>query len=87
LDDSFPYRSEAAKSAHRGQVIVIANLLENTTWFLGCVPLWTASGAGSVARQIMGTTVIGGMTAASMLGIFSVPAIFYMVERISRAAR
>jgi HAE1 family hydrophobic/amphiphilic exporter-1 len=35
----------------------------------------------------MGTTVIGGMTAASMLGIFSVPAIFYMVERISRAAR
>ena len=35
-------------------------------FILGCVPLWTASGAGSVARQIMGTTVIGGMVAASV---------------------
>ena len=34
-------------------------------FILGCVPLWTATGAGSVARQIMGTTVIGGMLAAS----------------------
>jgi hydrophobic/amphiphilic exporter-1 (mainly G- bacteria), HAE1 family len=51
------------------------------------VPLWTASGAGSVARQIMGTTVIGGMTAASVLGIFTVPAIFYLVERWAAAGR
>src|SRR4029434_10954098 len=36
---------------------------------LGCVPLWTASGAGSVARQIMGTTVIGGMLAATLIAI------------------
>ncbi|HZD44994.1 MAG TPA: efflux RND transporter permease subunit, partial [Acidobacteriaceae bacterium] len=56
-------------------------------FILGCVPLWTASGAGSVARQIMGTTVIGGMMAASVLGIFTVPAIFYLVERWSAAAR
>jgi HAE1 family hydrophobic/amphiphilic exporter-1 len=56
-------------------------------FILGCVPLWTASGAGSVARQIMGTTVIGGMTAASVLGIFTVPAIFYLVERWSAAGR
>jgi HAE1 family hydrophobic/amphiphilic exporter-1 len=56
-------------------------------FILGCVPLWTATGAGSVARQIMGTTVIGGMTAASVLGIFTVPAIFYLVERWSAAAR
>jgi HAE1 family hydrophobic/amphiphilic exporter-1 len=54
-------------------------------FILGCVPLWTASGAGSVARQIMGTTVIGGMLAASVIGIFFVPAIFYMVERWSGA--
>jgi HAE1 family hydrophobic/amphiphilic exporter-1 len=56
-------------------------------FILGCVPLWTASGAGSVARQIMGTTVIGGMAAASVLGIFAVPAVFYLVERWSAAAR
>jgi HAE1 family hydrophobic/amphiphilic exporter-1 len=54
-------------------------------FILGCVPLWTASGAGSVARQIMGTTVIGGMLAASVIGIFFIPAIFYVVERVSGA--
>jgi hydrophobic/amphiphilic exporter-1 (mainly G- bacteria), HAE1 family len=52
-------------------------------FILGCVPLWTASGAGAVARQIMGTTVIGGMIAASAIGIFFVPGIFYMVEKWS----
>jgi HAE1 family hydrophobic/amphiphilic exporter-1 len=56
-------------------------------FILGCVPLWTATGAGAVARQIMGTTVIGGMAAASGIGIFLVPAIFYAVERFSGAAR
>ena len=56
-------------------------------FILGCVPLWTASGAGSVARQIMGTAVIGGMVAETFIGRFFVPAIFYVVERISGAAR
>ena len=56
-------------------------------FILGCVPLWTASGAGSVARQIMGTAVIGGMLAETFIGRFFVPAIFYVVERISGAAK
>ena len=42
-------------------------LMTSFAFILGCVPLWTASGAGSVARQIMGTTVIGGMVAASAI--------------------
>jgi HAE1 family hydrophobic/amphiphilic exporter-1 len=56
-------------------------------FILGCVPLWTATGAGSVARQIMGTTVIGGMMAASAFGIFFIPGIFYLVEKWSGAGR
>jgi HAE1 family hydrophobic/amphiphilic exporter-1 len=56
-------------------------------FILGCVPLWTASGAGSVARQIMGTAVIGGMLAETFIGRFFVPAIFYVVERFSGATR
>jgi len=56
-------------------------------FILGCVPLWTATGAGSVARQIMGTAVIGGMLAASVIGIFFVPAIFYLVEKWSGAGK
>jgi HAE1 family hydrophobic/amphiphilic exporter-1 len=62
-------------------------MMTSFAFILGCIPLWTASGAGSVARQIMGTTVIGGMMAASVLGIFTVPAIFYLVERWSAAGR
>ena len=61
-------------------------LMTSFAFILGCVPLWVASGAGSVARQIMGTTVIGGMAAASVIGILLVPAIFYLVERVSGAA-
>jgi hydrophobic/amphiphilic exporter-1 (mainly G- bacteria), HAE1 family len=49
------------------------------------VPLWVATGAGSVARQIIGTTVIGGMLAASAIAIFLVPAIFCLVEKWSGA--
>jgi HAE1 family hydrophobic/amphiphilic exporter-1 len=60
-------------------------LMTSFAFILGCVPLWIASGAGSVARQVMGTTVIGGMMAASAIGIFFVPAIYYLVEKLSSA--
>jgi len=60
-------------------------LMTSFAFILGCVPLWTASGAGSVARQVMGTTVIGGMAAASAIGIFFVPAIYCIVEKFSSA--
>jgi HAE1 family hydrophobic/amphiphilic exporter-1 len=62
-------------------------LMTSFAFILGCVPLWTASGAGSVARQIMGTAVIGGMLAASAIGIFFIPAIFYLVEKFSGAEK
>ena len=62
-------------------------LMTSFAFILGCVPLWTASGAGSVARQIMGTIVIGGMLLASSVDILIVPAIFYLVEKISGSSR
>jgi hydrophobic/amphiphilic exporter-1 (mainly G- bacteria), HAE1 family len=62
-------------------------LMTSFAFILGCVPLWMASGAGSVARQIMGTAVIGGMLAASTVDILLVPAIFYLVETWSGAGR
>jgi hydrophobic/amphiphilic exporter-1 (mainly G- bacteria), HAE1 family len=62
-------------------------LMTSFAFVFGCVPLWFASGAGSVARRIMGTTVIGGMLAASAIGIFFIPAIFYVVETLSGAKR
>jgi HAE1 family hydrophobic/amphiphilic exporter-1 len=62
-------------------------LMTSFAFILGAVPLWTASGAGAVARQIMGTAVIGGMLAASVIGIFFIPTIFCLVEKWSGADR
>jgi len=59
-------------------------LMTSFAFILGCVPLWTASGAGSVARQIMGTTVIGGMLASTLIAIFIIPVLFVFVERLSQ---
>jgi HAE1 family hydrophobic/amphiphilic exporter-1 len=58
-------------------------LMTSFAFILGCVPLWTASGAGSIARQVMGTAVIGGMVVETFVGRFLIPAIFYAVERLS----
>jgi len=62
-------------------------LMTSFAFILGTVPLWTATGAGSVSRQIMGTTVIGGMLAASLIGIFFIPVVFYVVEKWSGAGK
>src|SRR5437762_1036982 len=62
-------------------------LMTSFAFVFGCIPLWTASGAGAVARRILGTTVIGGMVAASVIGIFFVPAIFYAVEKWSSSGK
>jgi len=59
-------------------------LMTSLAFILGCIPLWTATGAGSVARQIMGTTVVGGMAAATTIAIFIIPALFVLVERLSK---
>ncbi|HUB02208.1 MAG TPA: multidrug efflux RND transporter permease subunit [Terriglobales bacterium] len=52
-------------------------------FILGCVPLWIASGAGAIGRRVLGTTVIGGMLAASLIAIFLIPVTFDMVERVA----
>jgi hydrophobic/amphiphilic exporter-1 (mainly G- bacteria), HAE1 family len=61
-------------------------LMTSFAFILGCLPLWTASGAGAIARQVMGTAVIGGMVVETFLGRFLVPAIFYVVEKFSGAS-
>jgi HAE1 family hydrophobic/amphiphilic exporter-1 len=57
-------------------------LMTSFAFIFGCAPLWFASGAGSGARRIMGTTVIAGMVPATLLGIFVIPALFVFIERL-----
>ena len=56
-------------------------LMTAFAFILGCVPLWTASGAGAISRRVLGTVVIGGMLAAALIAIFFVPVSFDVVER------
>ncbi len=58
-------------------------LMTAFAFILGCVPLWTATGSGAVSRRILGTAVIGGMLAATLLAIFLIPVTFYVVEKWS----
>jgi HAE1 family hydrophobic/amphiphilic exporter-1 len=58
-------------------------LMTSFAFILGCVPLALASGSGSIARRVMGIAVIGGMLAATMIGIFLIPVTFYVVEKWS----
>ena len=47
-------------------------------FILGALPLAIATGAGATSRQVLGTTVVFGMIAATLIGIFIVP-VFYVV--------
>ena len=62
-------------------------LMTSFAFIFGCVPLWMAKGAGAVGRQILGTSVIAGMLAATGIAIFLIPVLFVVVERLSGAER
>ncbi|MDB6015966.1 MAG: transporter, hydrophobe/amphiphile efflux family [Pedosphaera sp.] len=58
-------------------------LMTSFAFIFGCVPLWTATGSGSVSRRILGTVVIGGVLAATVIAIFLIPVTFYLVEKVT----
>ncbi len=58
-------------------------LMTAFAFILGCIPLWRATGAGGISRQVLGTVVIGGMLASTFIAIFIVPVTFAVVERMT----
>jgi HAE1 family hydrophobic/amphiphilic exporter-1 len=58
-------------------------LMTSFAFIFGCLPLWTATGAGAAARRMLGTAVVSGMLAATLLGVFLIPALFVFVERLT----
>ncbi|HWR05840.1 multidrug efflux RND transporter permease subunit [Sporomusa sp.] len=56
-------------------------LMTSFAFILGCIPLALSTGAGAAARASLGTTVVGGMIAATGLGIFLVPVLFVLIEQ------
>lgn len=72
---------EAALSGARLRLRPI--LMTAFAFILGTIPLAIATGSGSVSRRVLGTTVIGGMLAATFISIFLIPVTFYFVEKFS----
>lgn len=58
-------------------------LMTSFAFILECLPLALASDSGAIARKVMGTAVIGGMLAASVIAIFLIPVTFYVVEKLA----
>ncbi|GBR05953.1 efflux RND transporter permease subunit [Acetobacter oeni] len=76
---------EAVLNAGRERLRPI--LMTSIAFVLGVFPLAIASGAGSAARQAIGTAVVGGMLTATFLAIYFVPLFFVLVLRLFRVKR
>ena len=79
VERGMPIRQAAVEAAKlRMRPIIMTSF----AFIFGCFPLMFASGAGAGARNAMGTTVVGGMTLDTMLGIFIIPCLFVVVEEV-----
>ena len=88
---------EFAKAAYEGGMPLVDAALEGVrvrrralfmtsfAFILGCVPLWTAAGAGAIGRRVLGTVVIGGMLTDTLIASLFISVSFYVSERFSRA--
>ena len=77
---------DAAKEAARLRFRPI--LMTSFAFLLGVLPLVVASGAGAASRRALGTAVFGGMATATLLGVFIVPVLYVVIQRIAvRRAR
>jgi len=59
-------------------------LMTAFAFILGVLPLVISTGAGANSRRILGTTVLGGMLAATLIAVFIIPVTFYVSERLGR---
>ena len=62
-------------------------LMTSFAFILGCLPLVVANGAAAASRRILGTVVVAGMLAATLLAVFLIPVTYVVVERFAGAER
>jgi multidrug efflux pump len=62
-------------------------LMTSFAFILGVLPLAIATGAGAGARRALGTAVLSGMLAATLLAVFIVPVLYVVVNRIALRQR
>jgi len=57
-------------------------LMTSFAFIFGTIPLWFATGSGAASRRILGTVVVTGMLAATLIAIFLIPLLFVVIERL-----
>ncbi|MEQ9691414.1 MAG: efflux RND transporter permease subunit, partial [Bauldia litoralis] len=80
LSDSGKPFAEAAEEAARLRFRAV--MMTAFSFILGVLPLALASGAGAGSRRSVGVTVLGGMLAATVVGIIFIPALFVLFARL-----
>jgi HAE1 family hydrophobic/amphiphilic exporter-1 len=63
-----------------------AVMMTSFAFILGLVPLVIATGAGAASRRGVGTAVFAGMIAASLVGIFVIPPLYVVMQRLRERA-
>jgi HAE1 family hydrophobic/amphiphilic exporter-1 len=74
-------------AAEAGRLRLRPILMTAFAFILGVIPLMLAQGAGAASRQSIGTTVFGGMLAATGLTLLFVPVFYAMIERLRERPR
>ena len=72
--------ADAAEEAARLRFRPI--LMTSFAFLLGVLPLVVATGAGAASRRALGTAVFGGMATATLLGVFIIPALYVVIQRL-----
>jgi len=76
-------RSIAEAGSRAAELRFRAILMTAFSFILGVVPLAVASGAGAGSRVALGTAVLGGMTAATVIGVFLIPTLYVVVQTLA----
>ncbi|WBU57480.1 multidrug efflux RND transporter permease subunit [Paracoccus sediminicola] len=80
-------RATAAAAIEAARLRLRPILMTSFAFILGVVPLATASGAGAAAQNSIGIGVMGGMIAATFIGIFMVPSFYVAIRSLSGPLR
>ena len=67
-------------TVHAAQLRLRPILMTSFAFILGVVPLYIASGAGAASKHSVGTVVFGGMSIATAIGIFFIPAFYVLIQ-------
>jgi HAE1 family hydrophobic/amphiphilic exporter-1 len=69
-------------ATHAARMRIRAVLMTSFAFILGLVPLIIATGAGEASQRGVGTAVFGGMLVASTVGVFLIPMLYVVFQRL-----